>query len=394
MNNRKSLVLIVDDIHSNVEFIVDILSSMDNIEVEGVYDGPATLKKVEERKPDLILLDVSMPMMDGFEVCQKLKTNNRFKDIPIIFLTARVQKEDIVKGFELGAVDYISKPFNLSELLSRVKTHLELGHKTRELQEMNIHLEEKVKERTLQLVKANDDLSEANEKLSKMYDELSALDHAKNDFISHINHELRTPLNGILGYTALLSEAIPKGDSAHLESINGLVSRLIKVSEISLILTELRTVDDKISIRDVLLCDALERAKPYDELEKKNITLTVDGIGESLLVKAEPRLLTICLGIILDNSIKYSPLNGKIRISGRDNAPFFTFDISDDGPGFSSSSLSNLFDLFTADNLDHRSHGFGIGLATAKRIIDLLGGKINIRNTSTGASVVIHLKKS
>ena len=90
-----------------------------------------------------------MPMMDGFEVCQKLKTNNRFKDIPIIFLTARVQKEDIVKGFELGAVDYISKPFNLSELLSRVKTHLELGHKTRELQEMNIHLEEKVKERTL-----------------------------------------------------------------------------------------------------------------------------------------------------------------------------------------------------------------------------------------------------
>ena len=394
MDKNKSLVLVVDDIVSNIEFITDILSTLEHIEVYGTHNGPSTLEFVSGHKPDLILLDVSMPGMDGFEVCRKLKSNREFSDIPVIFLTALVQKEDIVRGFELGAVDYIAKPFNLNELISRVKTHLDLQSKTKELKEINLRLEEIVEQRTKQLIEANNNLSEVNKKLVKMYDELSALDRAKDDFIAHINHELRTPLNGIIGYTSLLEETIPAEAKESLDCINTLVMRLIKVSEITLLLTELRTVDNKINIREVVLIDAIEKALQSDEIGKKNINVRISQISESHLVMAEPRLLTTCLSIIIDNSAKYSPVNGNIYISARDSDQFYTIDISDEGPGFSSTALSTLFELFTADNLEQRSYGFGIGLATAKRIIDILGGKINIKNKEKGATVMIHLRKS
>ena len=393
MRPKKALVLVVDDIQSNVDFLEDILATQDNLDVHGVNNGPSALEFIKKQKPDLILLDVAMPVMDGFEVCRRLKSDEKYTDIPIIFLTARVQKEDIVEGFESGAVDYISKPFNLSELHSRVRTHLELGFKSRELQEMNLLLEEKVKERTQQLVATNKELSKANKKLSNMYDELSALDQAKDDFIAHINHELRTPLNGILGQTALLGESIDTEGKDSLEIINELVSRLINVSEIALLLTELRSKDKKINISSISAMDAIQKAIPQQDMVNKNIEIVYHNIQDSDHVMAEPRLLSKCISIVLDNSIKYSPINGTITVSGRDNQEYYTIDIEDVGPGFSSAALSNLFELFKADNLDKRSHGFGLGLATAKKIIDLLGGKINIRNRKKGASVVLHLKK-
>jgi two-component system sensor histidine kinase/response regulator len=313
---------------------------------------------------------------------------------PYHFLTARIQEEDIVGGFELGAVDYIAKPFNLNELLSRIKTHIELRAKTKELQEMNIHLEEKVEERTHQLLEVNKNLSKANKKLSRMYDELSSLDHAKNDFISHINHKLRTPLNGITGYTSLLEEYITTEGKVYLENINLLVSRLIKVSEISLLLTELRTIDNKINTRKVSLKNTILKALPSIELEKKCITINFDQGDDRHYVLAEQHLLISCFSIIFDNAIKYSHFQGIITVSTRDNDPYYSVEISDEGLGFSTASFSTLFDLFTADNLRHKSHGFGIGFAPAKRVIDVLGGKINIRNREKGALVIIHPKKA
>ena len=394
MSSRKSLVLVVDDIQSNIEFITDILSSVENIEVKGADNGKTALELISRTPPDLILLDVSMPVMDGFEVCNKLKASAEFSDIPVIFLTARVQKEDIIHGFEVGAVDYISKPFNLNELLSRVKTHLELRHKSKEFLEVNLHLEEKIAERTKQLMDANKELSEANEKLSRMYEELSTLDSAKSDFIAHINHELRTPLNGILGYTSLLEDSLQPEGREQLKSINALIKRLIRVAEISLLLTELRSSDNKINIRNIELSNIVEKAVPLEEVQKKNIEVEIRNIDRSELIYAEPRLLINCIGLILDNAVKYSPINGKITIEGRDNVQFFSIGITDNGPGFSSVALSNLFELFKADNLDHKSYGFGLGLATSKKILDLMGGKINIRNTREGASVIVHLRRS
>jgi two-component system, sensor histidine kinase and response regulator len=393
--SNKMLVLIVDDIQTNIDFITEIVATIDDTEIEGVSTGQQTLDYVNKKKPDLILLDVSMPKMDGYEVCTRLKANPEFSDIPIIFLTARVQKEDIIRGFQVGAVDYIIKPFNMSELLSRVKTQLSLRKKTKELKNINQKLESLVEERTAQLVESNKKLTEANLQLTEAYRQLSTLDRAKNDFIAHINHELRTPLNGIMGYTSLLSElSIEKEEANYVHAINLLVSRLIKLAEISLLFTELRTVDHKVTLEKVNLSDIVWHSTENLEIKEKELHLEIKDVDKNMFSIGEPRLLLTCMSIILDNAVKYSPQSGKIIISAFQDEQYYVIKISDEGPGFSEIARSRLFELFTADNLEQRSYGLGIGLATAKHIIDLMGGDITIQNKEKkGAMVFIHLKK-
>jgi CheY-like chemotaxis protein len=125
MNERKPLVLIVDDVPKNIQLLSLILSRK-NYQIAFAVSGEQTLEMLEKINPEVILLDIVMPGMDGFEVCEKIKSNPATEDIPIIFITGRAQPEDIKKGFQTGAVDYISKPFNSEELLARVKTHIEL----------------------------------------------------------------------------------------------------------------------------------------------------------------------------------------------------------------------------------------------------------------------------
>jgi DNA-binding response OmpR family regulator len=121
----KTSILIVDDVPKNLQVLVNMLKEKD-FKISVAADGRKALDMVTRFTPDLILLDIMMPQMDGFQVCEKLKASDKTKDIPIIFLTARAETGDIVRGFELGAVDYITKPFNKAELLARVNTHLAL----------------------------------------------------------------------------------------------------------------------------------------------------------------------------------------------------------------------------------------------------------------------------
>ncbi|MCP5107856.1 MAG: response regulator [bacterium] len=125
-------ILIVDDVPQNIQVLVNIFKEK-NFKISVAADGAKALKIVREVAPDLILLDIMMPGMDGFQVCEQLKASDETKNIPVIFLTARTDTRDIVKGFELGAVDYVTKPFNKAELLARVHTHLELRKAQREI---------------------------------------------------------------------------------------------------------------------------------------------------------------------------------------------------------------------------------------------------------------------
>ncbi|QAR34178.1 response regulator [Geovibrio thiophilus] len=125
MNERKPLVLIVDDVPKNIQLLSLVLSRK-NYEIAFAVSGEQALEMLESISPELILLDIVMPGMDGFEVCERVRSNPVTEGIPIIFLTGRASAEDIKKGFQTGAVDYISKPFNSEELLARVRTHIEL----------------------------------------------------------------------------------------------------------------------------------------------------------------------------------------------------------------------------------------------------------------------------
>ena len=147
-------VLVVDDTEANVDILVDALGDLYDVAV--AMDGESALELIEEDPPDIILLDIMMPGMDGYEVCRTLKTDGRYAKIPVIFLTALTEIENKTKGFQMGAVDYITKPFEVLEVQARVKTHLSLVLAGRELEMQNEILETKVQERTLELAQTQD----------------------------------------------------------------------------------------------------------------------------------------------------------------------------------------------------------------------------------------------
>ena len=156
------VIMVVDDTLENVELLSQILMAHD-YEVFSVLSGKLAIKSVETALPDLILLDIRMPDMDGYEVCQRLKSNEHTKDIPIIFISALDDLADKVRGFELGGIDYITKPFQLAEVLVRVKTHLAVRHLQEQLQIAN----EKLAEQLQESERLNSELQQRNVELQE-----------------------------------------------------------------------------------------------------------------------------------------------------------------------------------------------------------------------------------
>src|SRR5580658_7353463 len=176
--------MIVDDNPANLKLLEDMLLRQGH-EVRSFPLGRLALAAATKNPPDLILLDINMPEMNGYEVCERLKAARELADIPIIFLSALNETRDKVKAFHSGAVDYISKPFQFEEVHARVETHLKLHDLQRALKAQNERLEQDVAARTRELAEANE--------------RLTILDRSKNEFLNLISHELRTPLNGLLG---------------------------------------------------------------------------------------------------------------------------------------------------------------------------------------------------
>jgi two-component system sensor histidine kinase/response regulator len=388
LSHKKSEVLIVDDIPSNLNFLSEVLH-LEGISVLLATSGVDAIEIARYKHPDLILLDIAMPMMDGYEVCARLKEDPSTLDIPVIYLTARTEPEDILKGFESGAVDYILKPFNATELIARVRTHLELRAKTEALKSVNFHLEEQVRQRTAEITDANRNLTDTNRKLALAYEELSELDKAKDEFIRHINHELRTPLQGIHGFTLILEDIVESPEQKeYLQSINSLVKRLVKLSEISLLFTEIKAKNYKITLKPLSLKNSINQILDTFQNDRERINVLHSLPGENYFIKADQRLMNTCLELVVDNALKYTPEDGKITIRTFHEEAITGVEILDEGPGFTTKALESLYELFTADNLRYHSHGFGVGLATAKVILDTLSAKLDISNLpDKGASV-------
>jgi len=159
--HKKDLILIVDDQPNNLKIIASILNK--KYILSAASNGYSALNILKKIKPDLILLDVVMPEMNGFETCKKIKANRKSKDIPIIFLTAKTDIEDVIKGFDLGAVDYFSKPFIPKEILSKIENHLNLSRAKKTISKQKL----KLKSLNLKLLEAKKDLAQAKHELMK-----------------------------------------------------------------------------------------------------------------------------------------------------------------------------------------------------------------------------------
>ena len=290
---RKHKILIVDDIPKNIQILGNILSKED-YQIAYAQSGEQALAITHHQKFDLILLDIMMPEMDGFEVCKVLKENPETSETPVIFLTAKADMNSIVKGFAVGGQDYITKPFNASELLARTETHIQLHEQKIALAKMNEILEEKVKERTLQLEKA--------------YKRLNQLEKAKTDFLDIISHELRTPLNGITGLTTLLNlTELSDEQQEYIHYLEDVANRLNRFSETALLITDLRAIRNQPDFLPTQIKYVVESAlKQFEENNRgKYQSVQLEMKEEDLQVAANTTLVKKSLEMLIDNACKF-----------------------------------------------------------------------------------------
>lgn len=375
-------ILIVDDNPKNIQLLGNILSDK-NYLVEYAMNGREAVEMVEAEHFDLILMDIMMPEMDGYEACKEIKELDKKKDIPLVFLTAKTDTESITYGFELGGVDYISKPFNEAELLSRVKTHIELKKSQDKLQHVNSRLEKKVFKRTEQL-------QTSNSKLKKAKEELEGLDKAKNDFLRIISHEIRTPLTGILGFVDLIRNETE--DEVILEMINYLDNSCSRLEHFSITALEVSTFQanaEKVLTKQIadiagLISNMLD--KP-DGL-KLNPSITLKLAMEECPFLQDIDYMGKCLKILINNAFSHSPVNGSIYITGKKDTDTYKLIIKDEGKGFPEAIIKKGIDAFATTQ--HVDSNPCLDLYLSKLIIEAHGGNLTLINEN-GAKVEINL---
>ncbi len=379
MDIFQQTILVVDDSPNNVKILSELLK---DYKLKIALNGKkALLISQSDTPPDLILLDIVMPEMDGYEVCQILRAKEETKDIPVIFITAKYEKGDVVKGFELGAQDFISKPFDPKELLARVKTQMELVQYRKRMIQLNAWLEETVQDRTEDLIDASRELRIANE-------ELKELDGAKMEFLKIASHEIRTPLNGICGSMWLLKDSGHDELADLFRMLEVSVLRLERFTEKALLATDLRTKNYRVNYEACLVSEFFDEALKwcYDDMRNKKIQIH-EELDKLLSFNSDPKLLTVCFNEVLANAVKYSPTEGEIRLKAFIDSENLIVEFIDQGKGFDEKVVKHLFQLLRPGE-QHMDKNMGLSLAIVKMILDKLKGTIEVsNNTDKGALV-------
>lgn len=355
-------ILAVDDNSKNIQIIGSVLREA-GYAVGFAFNGQQALTLLQNSNDyDLVLLDVNMPIMNGFETCKAIRKNEKLKSIPVIFLTALHDSSDIISGFDAGGQDYITKPFNSKELLSRVKTHLELKHSKDKLASANLNLEKRVLERTKDLSKAKLKAEES--------------DKLKTAFLELINHEFRTPLNAIVGFSKIIAERTNDSEMLKFSEIvlkqnNLLIKLLDDIIDSAIIESGSLSISNEEFDLNILLNELLAIYKSNCPPE---VSLTFNSPLEEISINTDKLRITQIFSNLILNAIKFTP-KGTINFGyDIDNESEITFFVKDTGIGISAQNHNKIFDRFF--KLDSFSQGAGLGLSIVKNIVELLEGKI------------------
>jgi CheY-like chemotaxis protein/two-component sensor histidine kinase len=377
-------ILIVDDNPKNLQVLGSILRA-NNFDIEFATNGMAALELLKLKNFDMILLDINMPEMDGYTVCEKIRTNPDLIKMPIIFLTAEYSKESVIKGFEVGAQDYVTKPFDSRELLMRVKTHLNLKNSIEKVNALNNSLEEKVSRRTQQLNLALQKADESN--------------RLKTVFLQNIAHEIRTPMNGIFGFMDLLRnpdineiqrekyfDVVQQSGFRLLNTINDLI-------EISVIETEQNHVNNSVFDLEKLMSSFLDNYKP--KADKKGIELNYYGkiYDDNAIINSDKNKIAVILKNLIDNAIKFTN-KGQIEYGSFVDHNNLIIFVKDSGIGIPKNRENAIFDRFVHANLEitRPNEGLGVGLSIVKAHVDALGGRIDVEsNSGEGTNFIVSI---
>lgn len=382
--NTNFKILVVDDNLDNIRSIGSVLRE-NSYKVGFAENGIDTLNILNQNSNeyDLILLDVNMPGMSGFDVCREIRRNDKLLEIPIIFLTANVDSESVMEGFSSGGQDYISKPFHAGEMLSRIKTHIELQESRKKLKNINSTLEELVKERTNELV-------EANLKLEKANKELEVLDNSKVEFLNLISHEINTPLNGILGFASILKDELVSTEYFDMiDALNNSAKRLFDFARTSLIITKIRTNPSEYDMRSIELMYLIEEVifSKRKIISAKEIEVKLNTTTKNLSIIGNYELLNMCIKFIIDNSINYSSKNSIIEVDLSEENEKLVVQVRDHGTGFSDLSLAMLFKPFSPGE-QHIDNNKGLSLYLVKLIADIHKAEVELKNAEDGGAII------
>lgn len=382
--NGRADILIVDDQPKTLRLLTTMLEKQ-GFRVRTAIDGDVALEAVANQLPDLILLDIMMPNMNGYEVCQKLRAAEATQNIPIIFLSAITNTEDIVKAFTAGGNDYVSKPFQAQEVLARVETHLELRKMEQELKHKNMLLEQELMERRAAEIALREALMREKE-----------LSRLKSQFLTMVSHEFRTPLTVIQSSAELFAtyhHRLNEDERAHqLENIRQSIKTITTLLDNSLLLNY---AESNILPYHPVAVDVVRFCKKLvEEINNLNPKRTIHFSHEParIHVEIDPQLTRYILLNVLNNAIKYSPVTCPIMLEVHRYNGNVQFRVEDQGIGIPANDLVHLFEPFYRAKNVGETAGLGIGLSVAKLAIDLHQGTIQIDSQENrGTTITITL---
>jgi two-component system sensor histidine kinase/response regulator len=358
-NETSGNVLVVDDTAENLRLLASMLGEK-GYEVRPVTNGKHALQAAERLEPDVVLLDINMPEMDGYEVCRRLKANENLREIPVIFITALTETADKLKAFGAGGVDYISKPFQIDEVLARVRAHISLRRAQLELKES--------------------------------YSKLRELEELRDNLFHMIVHDLRSPLTVIAGNLDLFRIfAETKVSEQELAMLNAAsLGVQIAVGMSNDLLDVGKMEEGKMALK-LGPCDlialASEVAAGISVLDRAR-RVAVDP-SAAITVSCDATLIRRTLQNLLSNAIKHTPDGSEVQVSAVEKGNVVRVSVIDRGAGVPEEAREKIFEKFGAAAVrsDRKYHSVGLGLAFGKLAVRAHGGKIGVDGRAEGGSV-------
>lgn len=355
--------MIIDDLPANLRLMARMLRNED-YRVRPFPSGRLALRSAHQDPPDLIVLDINMPEMDGYQVCRTLKSSALLKDIPVIFLSALSDTSDKVRAFQSGGADYVTKPFQLEEIQARISTHL-----TRR------QLEREVLDR--------------NEELQVSLDRLRELENLRDGLVHMLVHDMRSPLTAILSNcdylirtlsTAPLEEKQEVLEDVHSGAVrlSGMINELLDVN---------RMESGELPLQRTEVASTLLIAESIAGLYNRTLSnrISVQGTTDSMIF-CDTRLLQRVLSNLLDNAGKYAPPLSPITIHISASSDSIRLEVIDQGPGVPENLQERIFDKFVCLERQGARHSTGLGLTFCKLVVETHGGEIGVDCPPDGGS--------
>lgn len=360
-------ILIVDDTPANLRLLSGLLKQ-GGYRVRPVTEGRLALNAARKQIPDLILLDVNMPEMDGYEVCEALKADDQLSGIPVIFVSALAETTDKVRGFQVGGVDYITKPFQFEEVRARVETHL-------------------------QIARLRARISKSNRKLRAANNRLTELTELEENLTNLIIHDLRGPLTGIMGYLELLqinsAGSLPEEFREDIDKALAVAQRMSEMINSLLDVARLEQATMPLKPTRCDLCELADEALTGIESLTEYRHVDVDLPDRPAMIDCDPGLIRRVITNLLHNALKFTSRDGRIKLAITTDDDGHHLSVEDNGPGIPEEYHDHVFDKFGISELKSRAQGPlpGLGLTFCKLCVEAHGGKIGYKSAQPRGTV-------